>query len=505
MQKLFFDTRTLDQKARETFGLSEAVMVENAASALETEVQNIFADFTTSFSSFRFKQCVRKPFVLILTGGGNNGADGYALSRRIFGEDFGVTVCALKEPKTELCKNQAGMAKRLGVSIIAPLEFASYIEENGAPLVTVDCVFGSGFYGELPLAVQEIFEKVKLWNCATLSCDIPSGLSLGGTAASGTFCAQKTVSMGALKCALFSDEAKDVSLSVTCAPLGVSRLQKEDALLLEASDLRLPFRKRQNVHKGTFGHAAVVMGKKPGAALLCAQAALSFGAGLVTLVSNKTECLQKIPAHIMFSADFPQKTSAVALGMGLGETCENYFPYLLENPQVACVLDADSCLSGGIKEVLSFRSGQNAKTVITPHPKEFASLLSLCGFGKYNTGDVLKEKILLAKEFCKKYKNVVLVLKGANPLIVQKVAQNSDSDEDNVSVYVNPLGSAALAKAGSGDILSGLIAALLCQNYSALDAAIHSSLAHAMAGSSIQPNFSLTPQKIIKAVCSLGF
>lgn len=503
MQKLFFDTRELDRAAQEKLGLSQDILMENAAAALETEVQKTVATFFSLLKAPLLKTNVRPPYVLILTGSGNNGADGYALSRRLCGSAVGVVVCVVLSPKTPLCHTQCERAHKTGVQMISCEDCAPFVEKNGVPLVTVDCVFGSGFHGELSQSIRALFSLVASWGSHTISCDVPSGLTAGGRLERGAFLSDVTVSMGALTYSLFSDAAKDACPTIVCAPLGVSRavfesFKKEDVLLLEPCDLRLPVRKKQNAHKGSFGHVAIMCGTKPGAAILAGKAALCFGAGLVTIVEGgaKISSAGTCP-ELMFSAEIPQRTSAIALGMGLGDTAAPYIDWIFSHPEVPCVLDADVLYHTACAALLQERSARHAQTVVTPHPKEFAALLSVCSLGEYDVPTVLKEKISLARAFCQKYEDVVLLLKGASTIIAQKPAGK------DVLLYVNPLGTVALSKAGSGDVLSGLLVALLAQQYSSRDAAISASVAHALAGKRIEPTFSLTPQKLIDSVCTL--
>jgi hydroxyethylthiazole kinase-like uncharacterized protein yjeF len=131
--------------------------------------------------------------------------------------------------------------------------------------------------------------------------------------------------------------------------------------------------------------------------------------------------------------------------------------------------------------------------VLTPHPKEFVSLLKLCDIADISVEELQNNRFLYVKEFCKKYPNVVLLLKGANVII-----------SSNEKIYVNSFGNATLSKGGSGDVLSGLIGSLLAQGYNSLDAAINASLAHAMAARNYpKNNYSLTPSDLVEEIRKL--
>lgn len=487
MQKIFFDSRILDKAARENFGLTEDIMMENAAMALEKEV-------------------AAEENVLIATGSGNNGGDGWALARRICAAGKKLTVLEALEAKSEACLLQKERALKCGVNVVNARDAENFLNENGNGFgCVVDCVFGSGFHGEFADEIKCLMKKLNALECKKIACDIPSGLDSYGNAAEDFFAADTTVTMGALKLALFSSTAKDACGKIVVAGLGVSRSLFEkgaeaSAMLLEESDLTLPHRKKQNVNKGTFGHTAIVAGEKTGAALIAANAALRFGSGLVTVVGKDAD-KKNISYELMAAEDFPANTSAVGLGMGLGRNEEDsaaYLDFLEKNEDVPCLLDADVFYSPRIKDFLKKRSacGKKASVVLTPHPKEFSMLLENCGLGKYSTGEVCANAFELAKKFSACFPGAVLLLKGAVVLIAL-------TENGRVCVYANPHGSNALAKGGSGDVLSGLVASLLAQGWSAKESAINASLAHALASRLAPCDYALTPLELIQHVCEL--
>lgn len=281
-----------------------------------------------------------------------------------------------------------------------------------------------------------------------------------------------------------ADDIKDKLGEIACSK--PEYYVNGDLRLLRESDLRLPTRVVQNVNKGSFGHVSVVMGEKPGAGIIAATAAFAFGAGLVTLVCpGRPVCC---PYQLMDSPAPPAATNALALGMGLGVPSAGVLAWLDAHPDVACVFDADILKYKGIKELILRRK----KVVLTPHPKEFATLLGLCGMGDYEVGYVVENRFALVRAFCAKFPHAVLLLKGANSLIAQ-----------GVKVSVNTLGSPCLAKGGSGDVLAGLVAALLAQGYAAYDAAVSGSLAHALASRRVKCSYGMTPFELIDHVKEL--
>mgnify|MGYP004690659995 FL=1 len=135
---------------------------------------------------------------------------------------------------------------------------------------------------------------------------------------------------------------------------------------------------------------------------------------------------------------------------------------------------------------------EKGNLVLTPHLKEFSSALKILGFGEFSIREIERKKIELMTDFSSRFPNVVLLLKGANVFIAQKE-----------KIYINTLGRNNLAKGGSGDVLSGLIVALLAQGYSLLDSAINASLAHSLASQKVQSSFGLEPMDLINVIKTL--
>ncbi|WP_131142012.1 NAD(P)H-hydrate dehydratase [Helicobacter pylori] len=461
MLSVYEKVDALDKRAIEEWLLSEDILMENAAMALERAVlQN---------ASLGAK-------VIILCGSGDNGGDGYALARRLMGR-FRVLVFEMKLAKSPMCQLQKERAKKVGVVI-------KTWEDNHKDLecdVLVDCVVVSTFKGELEpfLDFESLSQKARF----KIACDIPSGIDSKGRVDKRAFKADTTISMGAIKSCLLSDKAKDYVGELKVGHLGVFNQIYEiptDTFLLEKSDLKLPLRDRKNAHKGDYGHAHVLLGKHSGAGLLSAISALSFGSGVVSVQALECEITSNNkPLELVFCENFPNPLSAFALGMGLENIPKDFKKWLELAP---CVLDAGVFYH---KEVLQ---ALEKEAVLTPHPKEFLSLLKLVGIN-ISMLELLDNKLEIARDFSQKYPKVVLLLKGANTLIAHQG-----------QVFINTLGSVALAKAGSGDVLAGLILSLLAQNYTPLDAAINASLAHALAGLGFKNHYALTPLDLIEKI-----
>ena len=465
MQKVFEECYALDKKCYEAYGLSEDILMEHAAMGM---AEHIRATYQKGSS------------ILIVAGKGNNGADGIVLVRLLFGE-YDVKLSLPFGVASEMAQLQLKRAKLLGIKPVDELTESDVI---------VDALFGAGLNKALNEEVIHIVHQLNALKGYKIACDVPTGVSAQGLMPIA-FIADVTITMGARTEALYLDENKDAVGEIICVDLGVSSIYYDgtsQTCVLEADDLKLPTREKQNSHKGSFGHAAVFCGEKEGAGIIAGMAASSFGAGLTTLVVHERV---SPPPVLMHSTVVPQNATALAIGMGLGGHFESEFleKYVLKS-HLPIVLDADAFLS---EEILSVLSQKDREIVITPHPKEFVIMWKLLTGEQLTVTEVQSKRFEMVRMFNAKYPHVTLLLKGANTLIMQEER-----------LYINPLGCSKLSKGGSGDVLSGLIVALLAQGYTAIDAAIHASLALVMAANNYEgASYAMLPTDIIDQVVKL--
>ena len=461
MKKVFDELKSLDKRAIEDFFLSEDILMEHASLGLFNYIRKKFKKNKT---------------ILIVCGSGNNGADGLALARLLY-KTFDVKIYIAKEPKTPMAKLQYKRAKTLDI------EFADYVFEAD---IIVDCLFGTGFSGSLDENSIDLIDKLNSFNSFKIACDIPSGINRQGQVLQTAFKSNLTITMGAYKTALLSDIAKDFVGKIKVINLGLPRdvFEKDtDIFLLEKKDMVLPFRDNKNSHKGSFGHLNIVAGNKLGASIIASKAAFSFGAGLVTIINSNE---QNIPSYIMQNEDISKNCTAIAIGMGLGKIDDKSLEDILKL-NLPKVFDADIFYNPLILKYL------DENVVLTPHPKEFISLLKLTKIANISIEELQNSRFLYLKKFCEKYPKITLLLKGANVLIAK-----------DKKIYINIYGTQSLSKGGSGDVLSGLIASLLAQGYNPLNAAIFGSLAHTLAAKKCKKNnYSVNPNDLIKKVKKL--
>ncbi len=466
MQKLFEEVSSLDARCYKDFFLSEDILMEHAAQGMASYIKDNFLSNSK---------------IIIATGSGNNAADGIALARLLY-RDYDVSLFFVKKPKSAMALLQEKRARAVGVPIAHEL-----LECD----VMVDALVGTGFNGEFNDEISAVLAQLNALQAFKIACDVPSGLKKSGECAQTTFHADVTFTMGALKKSLYLDEAKDFVGKIEVLDLGISRKfyeTKTNWNLLDMQDLQLPTREKKNSHKGSFGHLCILCGEKSGASIMSGLSALKFGVGLLTLVGYENQQSLHIPNSLMYAHTLPKNTTAIACGMGLGtEFSDKELKSFLEN-DLALIVDADLFSMEIILDIL-----QRKSLVLTPHPKEFISLLKITKLANISVQEFQKKRFFYTELFCIAYPNAILLLKGANVII-----------GSNNNYFINPHGSSKLAKGGSGDVLSGLIGSLLAQGYKPLDAAIHASLAHTkLAQNYTGADFSLTPEDLIQGIGKL--
>ena len=461
MQKVFDELNSLDKRCYTKFALSEDILMEHAANAMASYISENYS---------------YKKSILIVCGSGNNGADGITLARLLY-KRYKIKLYLPFGIKSDMSKIQFKRIQLLEIKQIEKIKKADII---------VDCLFGTGLNKNLNEQSIQIIEKLNLKKAIKIACDIPSGINCLGQVTTLAFKADVTITMGALKTSLFLDRAKDYVGKIIVANLGVQRKIYEtntNTYLLDKKDLILPFRNTSNANKGDFGHLNVICGSKIGASIIASKAGFAFGAGIVSMISDTKV---DIPAYIMQSTSISHNCTAIAIGMGLGSYDKEQLKKILTS-DIKKVIDADLFYEKEILFVL------NQELVLTPHPKEFCSLLKLCEIDNIDIKTLQNNRFFYVKRFCAKYPRIVLVLKGANVLIAQ-----------NQNIYINTFGNQILAKGGSGDVLSGLIASLLAQGYDALYSALNASLAHTLASANYKKNnYALNPLDLIKEVKKL--
>ena len=458
--------RSADEYTINSLGVSKSVLVERAGSAVADEIKKRF----------------RGGRVLVCIGKGNNGADGKIVAdilNRTHG--FSVTTFSIS----------SGLFK---------------VFDKKYDII-VDCIFGTGLNREVDGRFKTTIQKINDSNCFVVSCDIPSGLNGNtGNVMGISVKANLTIAIQEYKLGHFLGCGPNYTGELVCKDIGISVW--DDNFVKKANDeiIREFFQPRlRNVHKGCFGKACIIGGSKnyTGSVILSANAlcALKMGVGYSHLsvpeslfplyVGKVPECTLSSFADNIDEMDYSAINKllsygsiAIGMGMGVSRKVYNLIKYLLNNYTGNLLIDADglNSISEYGVEVLK---DKKCKVVLTPHIGEFSRLT------KINKDMILSDITAVSKSFASEF-NVVLVVKNAISVIT-----------DGTEVYLNTTGCPGMAKAGSGDVLSGIAAGIIARSKDLLDAAVCACYLFGLAGEraeSMQNAYTVTASDIINAL-----
>jgi NAD(P)H-hydrate epimerase len=418
----------------------------------------------------------------IVCGTGNNGGDGLGIARMLLDWNYTVKVWVVESGGIESLDFKTNL-QRLKEKI--KIQAISKNYDKGLFVgcdVLIDALFGTGLSRPVEGVSAEVIHCLNQADAFRVAVDIPSGLMVDAPSAGAIIKADHTVSFQLPKLAFFLPEnhpyvgewhVVDIGLSKA----GLEQTQTETYLLTKKDVSRLLKPQHQFDHKGKRGHALLIAGSygKMGAAVLASRAALRTGVGLLTthVPAKGYEIIQTTVPEAMVSIDQADECfstipeiepyTAIGIGPGLGKDKKTIkaLGVVLEKTNTPMVLDADALnIISENRELLALLK---PGTILTPHPKEFERL---AGPSKNDF-----ERLDRQRSFSKEYK-IVVVLKGAYTTIT--------SPEGNM--FINNTGNPAMATGGSGDVLTGVLTALLAQGYDAVDAARLGVWLHGLAG-----------------------
>lgn len=429
--------------------------------------------------------------ITIVCGGGNNGGDGFVAARLLSAMQARVRVLLLSS-----CDGLQGDGlenfKRLDAAIVTEIlsdDAAENVDLQSDLLM--DCLFGTGLSRDISGRFAIILQRMDRSGIPVLAVDIPSGIdSYTGQVLGVSVHADRTVTFQVQKVGMAQFPAREYVGEVVVVDIGISaKLIGEYRLpsLLTHNEMAnvLPARIPTG-HKGSFGHILLVAGSlgKTGAAILSGLGCLRSGAGLVSLcipehlnqiiemnlIEAMTIPVKGLNGHCFHNGDFGSVMKAapgkgcVVVGPGLGqeEATAQLVNQLVRELPNRLVLDADG-LNLLTPESLQNLAGR--EVVLTPHPGEMARLTGL------TVAEIQKDRLQVTTDFAKKF-GVVVVLKGAATVI---------ADKDG-NAAINSTGNAGMGTGGMGDVLSGVIAALMGRGISAFDAACLGVYSHGRAG-----------------------
>jgi len=427
--------------------------------------------------------------IVIITGAGNNGGDGYAAARILAGQNMRVTVVSLADPdglQGDAAKH-AGLAQQAGVKI-------RFCEDDGELLghwlaravVIVDALFGTGLTRPLEGLMRDAVERINASGRSVLSVDIPSGIhSDTGEVMGVAVRADWTLPIAATKWGHWLGAGRDFAgYLLSPADIGISESSIKrayqtspngtiEAVVIDEESIKPAFPEwPRDAHKSSFGHIWVFGGSEgyTGAPRLAALGAMSVHAGLTSIACDTsvypviaTACLE-VMTHPQESAPW-KSADAIVAGPGWGVHQQSMLQDLLA-ANVPLLLDADALnMLACDKKLRALAAKRGATTVFTPHPGEAARLLEC------TVADVQKDRLGSALRLVEALGGWV-VLKGSESLVVSP----------DLRVWLCPFGSNRLATAGTGDVLAGMIGGLLGQEIRASEAIPAAVGLHAMAG-----------------------
>ena len=450
------EMREIDRVTSERFGVPSLTLMENAGTAV--------AEFALS----RYPQAER---IAVVCGKGNNGGDGFVVARKLHEAGKQVSVLLLADPAE--VKGDAGeMLKRLP---IAPKTTKSGKELRLDADLIIDAILGTGFRPPVTGLYAEAIEAMNAASAPVIAVDIHSGADADATAAPTTLVARADGIV-----TFTAPRPAHVFAPLTSGPIVVAPIgSPADAIITQtglnattAGEVSALFAPRvPDANKGKFGHVLVVGGSlgKAGAAAMAGMSALRVGAGLVTVATAAsvlptvagfapelmTEPLAETDAGtISLRAreygrfdNIAAGKNVLAIGPGVSRNPESaeFVRTIVQSASSAVVLDADGL--NAFEGVAQKLDGKQRTLVLTPHPGEMARLVG------QSVADVQRDRVGIARSFAREH-DCILVLKGHRTLIAAPEG----------AVWVNTTGNPGMAKGGSGDVLTGMIAGILAQH-----------------------------------------
>jgi len=501
--------RKIEQIAIQELGIPSILLMENASIRIAEHC-------------LRYIKDISNPKVLIVCGSGNNGGDGFAIARHLYvkGIDTNILLaCDTFSVKEDAAVNLL-IVQKIGIPIEliktaynhtidqSPLKISSSASGSlcGNELesydLIVDAIFGTGLTRNIEGNVRQLIETINFYAKYVISVDIPSGVhSDTGRIMGCAVKANETITLGFPKTGTFLYPGAEYTGKIHIEDISIpdnliDRIETKTHTLTESEAMDiLPARKNRS-NKGDFGRVLIFAGSNemPGAAALACSAAYMTGCGLVCacvvkntasvihhwqrevvtrIVPDKNGTYCKDSLSVVFNngkieigslSDDIRCASVIVLGPGIGRSADvtEFVQELIINSNASLVLDADAlfAISGNVNILKELK----APCVITPHPGEMSRLTNL------SVPEILDDISDTAARFAKEY-NTVTLLKDAHTVIA-----NPDGE-----IFINTTGNNALSKAGTGDVLAGMIAGFTAQGVNVFKAGVLGAYFHGKA------------------------
>ena len=499
--------READRFTIDDIGIASLVLMENAGRQVAAAIEAAYE------SEIQGR-------VAILCGRGNNGGDGFVVARTLLqrGIDTHVFVVGALADVRGDARTNLEILGRLGVSVVEIADAQTWelhFSEISKCSLIVDAIFGTGLRSPLSGMLETVVADVNSSEIPIVSIDLPSGISADTPHLIGDCVdASMTVTLAAPKLPLVLPPAEAFAGDVVIADIGIPHdviegLEGPHVELLTPEQVRALVEPRPaDAHKGDFGRVTLVAGSrgKTGAAHLAGMAALRSGAGLVTLATPgsclpvlaamapelMTEPLPEDPAGTIAAAALDRVLEldhdVIGCGPGLGRTAEaaQFVRGLIARTSVPLVLDADAITTlAGDSGVLA--GSEERDIIITPHPGEMARLIDR------TVDDVQANRVQVAADFATT-RRVYVVLKGHRTVVATPAGR----------VFINPTGNSGMATGGTGDVLTGMIAAWLAQLLDAEAACCLAVFLHGAAGDMVETSEGQVAMIASDIVAALG-
>jgi hydroxyethylthiazole kinase-like uncharacterized protein yjeF len=488
--------RALDRHTIETLQVAGEVLMESAGRAVAERVAAAVNASTTSTDTV-----TSTPNVKVVCGAGNNGGDGFVIARHLHQIGIHVVAVLVGTSASLPADAEANYRRMLAVGVSVLLAEEAKDEEWGSATIVVDALFGTGLSRVLEGEAQQAVERINRASDAgakVIAVDVPSGIDTDTGQVLGTAVrASETVTIGLPKVGLALEPGREHAGKVFVARIGIEDhapgvMSSAEVWTPAVVRKSLPVRPKHG-HKGSFGHVLVVAGAPgmTGAAHLASLGAARMGAGLVTVAcpagvsaileiktteamtvpipDTEENCLAASSAAMLMG--LAHERDVVVMGPGIGQLEETAglmreLGKLIERP---LVLDADGLNAFSTQRgLLKILAAREAPTVLTPHPGEAARLLGV------SSSDINRDRIGAARKLCEATGSVVL-LKGACSVIAAPDGR----------IAINPNGGPNLSSGGTGDVLAGMVGALLGQGLDAWNAATLAAWIHGATADSL--------------------
>ncbi|WP_443937794.1 NAD(P)H-hydrate dehydratase [Pedobacter sp. MW01-1-1] len=434
--------------------------------------------------------------IAVFCGTGNNGGDGLAIANLLLTNGYENIKVYLVNFSAKQSADYSINFQRISERRVKKIEINTASDlKNIRVDIIIDAILGSGLNKPLSGEYASLVQAINKWNRKVYSVDVPTGFFAEGPLPPDLICikAYKTICFQRPKINFFFPESVQATETFEVVGIGLDEVfiqnQASAFQVVQASDVLQRIKRRPLFsHKGTYGHALIIAGNTNtmGAALLSSEACLHAGAGLVTACipqSGLTALNTRIPEVMAIVRDEntriqnTAKYHSITIGPGLGTSSENeQFLAALIEEELPLIVDADALtLLANNKELLDKLP---RKSILTPHMKEFDRL-----FGEHADWWSRVQKASTEA----KNRGIVLVLKNQYTFIC--------TPEGNI--FLNPTGNPAMAQAGMGDVLTGVITAFIAQGYSNADAAMLACYLHGKAGDTLgEQNFVVSASQV---------